>query len=68
MRPGKYYLWANLDYSLDYNYQQYTGSGYDDYGRIDYYKPNSYTKNFNEFLELFVEVKSDGEIVEVKLK
>jgi len=68
MKPGKYYLWGSLDYSLSYNYNQYTGSGYNGYGRIDYYSPSSYSKGFNEFLELFVEVKSDGEIVEVKLK
>jgi len=68
MKPGKYYLWANLDYSRSYSYNQYTGSGYDGYGRIDYYSPSSYNKNFSEFLELFVEVKADGEIVNVKLK
>ncbi len=29
---------------------------------------NTYSKDYNEFLEVFVEVKSDGEIVEIKLK
>ncbi|WP_300669847.1 hypothetical protein [Soonwooa sp.] len=68
MKPGKYYLYGSMDYSLNYNYNKYSGSGYDNYGRIDYYTPSSYTKDFNEFLETFVEVKSDGEIVKVKLK
>jgi len=68
MKPGKYYMWATMDYSLNYNYNKYTGSGYDNYGRIDYYTPSSYNKDFSEFLEAFVEVKSDGEIVKVKLK
>lgn len=68
MKPGKYYMWAMMDYSLDYNYNKYTGSGYDKSGRIDYYTPSSYSKDFNEFLETFVEVKNDGEVVKVKLK
>lgn len=49
MKPGKYYLYGSMDYSLNYNYNKYTGSGYDNYGRIDYYTPSSYTKDFNEF-------------------
>lgn len=68
MKPGKYYLYGAMGYTNTYNYNKYTGSGYDNYGRIDYYSPSSYTKDFNEFLETFVEVKSDGEIVKVKLK
>jgi len=69
MKPGKYYLWANIDYSLNYNSKEYTGSGYNNYGgRTDYYKQNSYVKNYTDFLETFVEVKTDGETVTVKLK
>ena len=69
MKPGKYYLWANLDYALTYSSSQYTGSGYGSYGtRVDYYKPTSYNRNFSEFLELFVEVKSEGQVVDVKLR
>lgn len=68
MKPGKYYLYGSMDYSLNYSYNKYTGSGYDNYGRIDYYSPSSYSKDYNEFLETFVEVKADGEVVKVKLK
>lgn len=68
MKPGKYYMWASMNYSLSYNYNKYTGSGYDGYGRIDYYSPSSYNRDFSEFLEAFVEVKTEGETVEVKLK
>ncbi|MDF2515228.1 MAG: putative lipoprotein [Sphingobacterium sp.] len=68
MKPGKYYLYGSLDYTLNYNYNKYTGSGYNGYGRIDYYAPDSYSRDFNEFLETFVEVKKEGEVVKVKLK
>lgn len=69
MKPGKYYLWSTLGYTRNFNYNRYTGSGYGNYGgRVDYYEPASYSKGYEDFIELFVEVKSDGEIVEVKLK
>ncbi|MBO9674849.1 MAG: hypothetical protein J7577_15485 [Sphingobacteriaceae bacterium] len=68
MKPGKYYLYGSMDYTLNYQYNKYAGSGYDNYGKIDYYTPSSYNKDFNEFLETFVEVKNDGEVVNVKLK
>ena len=38
------------------------------YGVENRYPAVIYAKDFNEFLETFVEVKSDGEIVKVKLK
>lgn len=68
MKPGKYYLYRSLDYTLNYNYNNYTGSGYNGYGRTDYYTPSSYSKDFNEFLETFVEARKDGEVVKIKLK
>ena len=68
MKPGKYYLYGSMGYTKTYSYNKYTGSGYDNYGRIDYYSPSSYSKGFDEFLETFVEVKTDGEVVKVKLK
>ncbi|WP_322969144.1 carboxypeptidase-like regulatory domain-containing protein [Faecalibacter sp. LW9] len=68
MRPGKYYIFATLDYYTTHSGRKYTGSGYDNYGRIDYYEPYTYQKNGSEFLELFVEVKQEGEVVKVKLK
>jgi hypothetical protein len=68
MKPGKYYLWTNVEYSLDYTVKEYAGSGYSNYGTIDYYKPNSYNKGYNDFLEGFVEVKTDGQTVSMNLK
>ncbi|RZL62345.1 MAG: hypothetical protein EOO93_09185 [Pedobacter sp.] len=68
MKPGKYYLFANVNYDLSYNDKEYTGSGYNAYGKTDYYKQNAYAKNYNDFLETFVEVKTDGETVNIKLK
>jgi len=69
MKPGKYYLYGTLDYTTTFSGNEYTGSAYNGYGgRTDYYKPYEYYKNSSEFLELFVEVKSDGEEVKVKLR
>ncbi len=69
MKPGKYYLWSSMGYTMSYGYNKYTGSGYNNYGGVtDYYTPSYYSKDYSEFLEAFVEVKSDGEIVEIKLK
>lgn len=69
MKPGKYYLWSSMGYSRNFSYNRYTGSGYGSYGgRVDYYEPTSYSRDYSEFMEEFVEVKSDGEVVKVKLK
>lgn len=68
MKPGKYYLFGSLAYTTTYTKQQYTGSGYDGYGRIDYYTPYQTSKDTSEFLETFVEIKADGEVVNIKLK
>ncbi|WP_316851373.1 hypothetical protein [Pedobacter agri] len=68
MKPGKYYLWTSVDYSLNYNTKEYAGTGYTAYGNIDYYKQQAYSNGFNDFLEAFVEVKSDGKTVTVNLK
>lgn len=68
MKPGKYYLWANVDYSLNFNSKEYAGSGSNNYGTTDYYKQNTFAKNYTDFLETFVEVKVDGETVTVNLK
>ncbi|HMP92280.1 MAG TPA: hypothetical protein PKD90_05370 [Phnomibacter sp.] len=68
MKPGRYFLTAVLNYNTTHNTSTYTGSGYTNYGgQIDYYKHGTYTKGHSERLEKFVEVKADGEVVEVKL-
>ncbi|WP_217700126.1 hypothetical protein [Sphingobacterium sp. CZ-UAM] len=43
------YSYGSLDYTLNYNYNKYTGSGYNGYGRIDYYAPDSYSKVLMNF-------------------
>lgn len=50
MKPGKYYLWANMGYYTTHNYNRYTGSGYGSYGgRVDYYEPAQYSVDHSEF-------------------
>ena len=69
MKPGKYYIEGVLNWTQSGTYQQYTGSGYNNYGgRADYYTNQSYVNHNSELLTKIVEVKKDGEVVEIKLK
>ena len=69
MKPGKYYIEGVLNWTQSGTYQKYTGSGYNNYGgRADYYTNQSYVNHNSELLTKIVEVKKDGEIVEIKLK
>ncbi|MBN9297469.1 MAG: hypothetical protein J0I41_10680 [Filimonas sp.] len=67
MRPGKYFLQAFLDWYRPVNYKQYTGYATDGYYTTNYYEWKSYNEDHTSRLEEFVEVKSDGEMVQVKL-
>lgn len=68
MLPGRYFLQGMLNYTLKGKYNQYTGSGYNDYGgRTDYYQQKDYAVDHEDRIEEFVEVKENGEVVKVKL-
>lgn len=68
MKPGRYFLTAIMGYDEVQNYNVYTGSGYSNYGgQIDYYEQRQMVRGHSERLEKFVDVKEDGQIVEVKL-
>jgi hypothetical protein len=69
MQPGKYILVGTLPWSQSGSYDQYTGSGYNNYGgQTDYYQKQYYTINHSDFLMEIIEVKSGESIVNVKLK
>lgn len=69
MKPGKYFLTGNMSWSSTGSYNEHTVTSYGSYGtQADHYEKRYYTQNHEERLEKFVEVKTDGEIVEVKLK
>lgn len=68
MKPGKYYLTGSLEWYETGVYNKYTGSGYYGYGRTDYYTPQQYRNNYVEPLEKYVEIKTEGQVLEVKLK
>lgn len=69
MKPGKYYIEGVLNWTQSGTYQQYTGSGYNSYGgRTNYYTNQDYVNHNSELLTKIVEVKKDGEIIEIKLK
>lgn len=69
MKPGKYYLETILYWQQSGTYNQYTGSGYNNYGgQTDYYSRQNYVNNYSDLLWKIVEVEKDGQILEVKLK
>lgn len=68
MKPGRYFLQGMLDYTLRGSYNAYTGTGYNNYGgQTDYYQKKEYSKNIQDRIEEFVEIKENGEILKVKL-
>ncbi|WP_338839300.1 hypothetical protein [Flavobacterium ginsenosidimutans] len=68
MKPGKYFLQGFLGYTHNGTYNEYTGSGYNNYGgQTDYYQQKSYSVDYEDRIEAFVEVNQDGEIVKIKL-
>jgi hypothetical protein len=68
LKPGKYYLEAILPWSSSAYYDKYTGSGSDGWGTTNYYQREYYNVGHYDKLWDFVEIKSDGEIVTIKLK
>lgn len=69
MKPGKYFLLGYMSWSSTGSYDELTGTSYGSYGtQANHYEKRYYTQNHEERLEEFVEVKKDGEVVEVKLK
>lgn len=69
MRTGKYFLQAFMTTSFTYTAPVQVGSGYTNDGRnISYYEQRAFNRYQYERIEKFVEIKTDGEVVEVKLK
>lgn len=68
MKPGKYYLEGILPFSASGTYDVHTGSGYGNYGgKVDYYQTKGYTNTRYHKFSQFVEIKNDGETLEIKL-
>lgn len=67
LKPGKYYLEAILPWNSSGYYDQYTGSGYSDYGTTNYYQRQYYNIGHYDKLYDFVEIKEGEEIVKIKL-
>lgn len=69
MKPGKYIIIGTLPWTNTKSYDQYTGSGYGNYGgRTDYYERQYYTTTHSDFLMQIIEVKSGEKELKVKLK
>lgn len=67
MKPGRYFLQAIVGWSTTHATNVYTGSGYNGYGRTDYYTPQYYSVSHSDRIEEYVEIKESGEVVRVKL-
>lgn len=67
LKPGKYYVETVVDWSQTKYYNKYVGSGSSNYGTTDYYSQQAYNDNHSDYLKKEVEVKNDGEVVEIKL-
>ena len=69
MKPGRYFLQGFLGYTTTGSYNEYSGSGYTNDGTTtNYYQNKQYAISHEDRIEEFVEVKADGEIVNIKLK
>lgn len=69
MKPGKYFIQSFASYSKSGSTPVYRGSGYNNYGgQTDYYEYQSYTNNYTDRIEKFVEITRDGQSLEIKLK
>ena len=69
MKPGKYYLEAVLPWDEQKSYNEFKGTAYGSYGTsADYYERKYYIQSHYDKLTKFIEIKTDGEILEVKLK
>ncbi len=69
LKPGKYFLQAFMDVNFEHSRQVVVGTANNQYGGTTTYLGNeNYLKQQSERLEKFVEIDTDGEIVEVKLK
>jgi hypothetical protein len=68
MKPGKYFVQTFATYSRTGTASVYRGSGYNGYGVTDYYEYQTYTNNYSDRLEKFVEVTRDNQTIEIKLK
>jgi hypothetical protein len=68
MRPGKYFIQAFLTTVYSHTADVQVGTGYTSSGgSVAYFEKQNYNTRQHERLERFIEVKKDGEVVEVKL-
>ena len=68
MKPGRYYIQGVINWTTNEYYDQYTGYGSNGYNTTNYYERKYYDLNHAEFLEDYVEVKEENEVVKIKLK
>ena len=73
MKPGKYYIETILDFTAQGSYRQQVGTekGYNVYGSVVYSRP-IYQTFFYDYEtssreSKFVEIKSDGQVIDIKL-
>lgn len=67
LRPGRYYIETVVNWSQTRYYDKYEGSGTSNYGTTDYYSKQAYNEQHGDYLKKEVEIRSDGDVVDVKL-
>lgn len=67
LKPGRYYIETVVDWSQTRYYDKYVGSGSSNYGTTDYYSKQSYNDHHSDYLKKEVEIKTEGEVVDIKL-
>lgn len=67
LKPGKYYLEALIGSSSSGTYDKAVGSVEDNYGGATIYQSRNFTNNYYDLVKTFVEIKNDGDVVNIKL-
>lgn len=67
LKPGRYYLYAVVEFRKSQTHNVYRGTGQSGYGSVDYYAPETAMYAAGGEIETFVDVKRDGDVVRTTL-
>lgn len=68
LKPGRYYIYGTLPWSETGVTSEKTGYVDDPYGGADIYTKRQYRNEYEDHLHTVVEIKNEGEVVDIKLK
>ncbi|MGY1458201.1 hypothetical protein ACW5F0_06065 [Luteimonas sp. A534] len=67
LKPGRYYLYAVVDFTYARTHDAYRGTGQHSRGTVHYYSPETVNYVGGGEIEKFVDVKKDGDVVRTSL-